>query len=1099
MSTRLRFALFLAGTALIFVLATDARATNYVVDRADDPPGAFLCQTAVANDCTFRYAISLAAPGDQVHFAANLVGATIVLNDTINLLIGGQNTGPTDIDGSGTNFVTIKYPAGYIFTVTDDNIRNFKGIRFADSAGGFLSPNTAQPSNINLDQVRFDNVGIPISGKANSTYALSGSTVTGSGNIINAGPLFLTGVNFSNGQTRALINSGVTRIIGSSFSGYHMPDPGGAIYNSGTVNIFGSNFSSNSSAQGGAIYSQPGSTLYIDGGTYSGNQALIGGAVCSDLATATIINATFTGNIAGQDGGAIIAGGTAQFLHLTISGNSAAQNGGGIDLFSSTPAYARHLTVYNNHANNRGGGIYAEGGAPNIANTIIAGNTAGAMFPDTNASALSSLIGGDPKLMSLGNYGGSTQTHALKCGSPARDTGSAALSTDVAGFALAFDQRGAGYDRNANGTVDMGAVEIVYAQVTNNLDGALDAGSFRKTAADLPNFGEVCFDPAYFNVPQIITQSNATLLLDHSLIVEGPGSNLLTLDAHGASRNVTIAQTAGLVYLSGVSMINGGFSASDPRPGTAGALLVDGFDGNQGGSSLVASDLILNGTGTVNRLGLYNKGTLTLADSTIDGWSAGGFYNEKGATLNRVTITNNTSTQGAGIMNDGGTLTITDSTLRFNHAAYPAGQSGSEPRGGAIFNGNASYLYLRRSLVANNTAQLGGGLHNFGYAELRNVTMTSNSALQTGNGPAANGGAIYADGNYVGTSMATIDIYNSTIAGNGAVNSGGGTFMKQIPGSFAVMNFVNSIEALNNAPNGPDASGEIISYGYNLIGKNSGMSWAANSPSLTGNLVGAAGSPIDPKFAVFGDYGGPTQMLVLLPNSPAINAADPNFYEPTDQRGAARPLGGRADIGAFERNIAIDQATLINGVKNVPYLNGIGAQLSASRQTSFAPEGRPAKQGEAVMAPMQFTVAPAGGSLPPGLTLSPSGLLSGTPTTAGNFTFSIKATDTDGQAGVQQYTMQIFVPTAAGVSLSGRVVNAAGAGISGVQVTLTATDGSVRSTVASSFGYYRFDDVPTGTPCILSAATKRYEFNALVVAASGNLTGLDLIAEARTQ
>jgi hypothetical protein len=55
-----------------------------------------------------------------------------------------------------------------------------------------------------------------------------------------------------------------------------------------------------------------------------------------------------------------------------------------------------------------------------------------------------------------------------------------------------------------------------------------------------------------------------------------------------------------------------------------------------------------------------------------------------------------------------------------------------------------------------------------------------------------------------------------------------------------------------------------------------------------------------------------------------------------------------------------------------------------------------------------FTFSVTGGSLPPGLTLTPGGLLSGTPTTAGPFTFTISATDSSAFVGSQTYSPTIF-------------------------------------------------------------------------------------------
>ena len=56
-------------------------------------------------------------------------------------------------------------------------------------------------------------------------------------------------------------------------------------------------------------------------------------------------------------------------------------------------------------------------------------------------------------------------------------------------------------------------------------------------------------------------------------------------------------------------------------------------------------------------------------------------------------------------------------------------------------------------------------------------------------------------------------------------------------------------------------------------------------------------------------------------------------------------------------------------------------------------------------APYTFAVAP--GSLPSGLTLSSSGVLSGTPTAAGSYNFTVAATDNTGTVGSQAYTFTV--------------------------------------------------------------------------------------------
>src|SRR2546425_2376591 len=50
------------------------------------------------------------------------------------------------------------------------------------------------------------------------------------------------------------------------------------------------------------------------------------------------------------------------------------------------------------------------------------------------------------------------------------------------------------------------------------------------------------------------------------------------------------------------------------------------------------------------------------------------------------------------------------------------------------------------------------------------------------------------------------------------------------------------------------------------------------------------------------------------------------------------------------------------------------------------------------------------GSLPPGLALSTSGTISGTPTAAGSYTFTIQASDSVGQKASQAFTVSVGSP-----------------------------------------------------------------------------------------
>ena len=79
------------------------------------------------------------------------------------------------------------------------------------------------------------------------------------------------------------------------------------------------------------------------------------------------------------------------------------------------------------------------------------------------------------------------------------------------------------------------------------------------------------------------------------------------------------------------------------------------------------------------------------------------------------------------------------------------------------------------------------------------------------------------------------------------------------------------------------------------------------------------------------------------------------------------------------------------------------------------------------------------------------------------------------------WTFSRLSPTAAQVSLGGRVLTAEGTGIRNVRVTLTASNGATRTALTASFGYYRFEDVPVGETYVVSVAAKRFTFSQPVV------------------
>ena len=67
-------------------------------------------------------------------------------------------------------------------------------------------------------------------------------------------------------------------------------------------------------------------------------------------------------------------------------------------------------------------------------------------------------------------------------------------------------------------------------------------------------------------------------------------------------------------------------------------------------------------------------------------------------------------------------------------------------------------------------------------------------------------------------------------------------------------------------------------------------------------------------------------------------------------------------------------------------------------------------------------------------------------------------------------------PTAAGVTVSGRVINERGRGLNRAAVTITDLNGSARHVMTNAFGFYRFEDVAAGASYVVSVRARRYTF-----------------------
>jgi len=117
---------------------------------------------------------------------------------------------------------------------------------------------------------------------------------------------------------------------------------------------------------------------------------------------------------------------------------------------------------------------------------------------------------------------------------------------------------------------------------------------------------------------------------------------------------------------------------------------------------------------------------------------------------------------------------------------------------------------------------------------------------------------------------------------------------------------------------------------------------------------------------------------------------------PAGQLCSVSPASGAA-IAANVTNVALTCTTVAVTVNPATLPNG--ALSTAYSQTLSA------TSANGGVAPYTFSVT--AGALPAGLTLSSAGVLSGTPTAAGSFNFTVQATSSNGFSGTRAYTLAI--------------------------------------------------------------------------------------------
>ncbi|MEA2415371.1 MAG: hypothetical protein QOI58_2028 [Thermoanaerobaculia bacterium] len=397
--------------------------------------------------------------------------------------------------------------------------------------------------------------------------------------------------------------------------------------------------------------------------------------------------------------------------------------------------------------------------------------------------------------------------------------------------------------------------------------------------------------PHTINITASGTVSVTTpLVLTQSMTINGPLATppTFTIDGGNATRLVQVsASAAGPMALSGIALTHGrvdsakGGAVDVPAGRTLNLTNCLVTANSTTGTS--SADIFLSAGGAISTAGTLNVQFSTISNNAATG-PGGAIYSAATATVSIASsqVIGNQATNFAGAMYCSASvlITITNTTFFGNQS----GTGGS----GAIGFTDTKAVISGCTFSGNTTLGAGGAMvtsaRTGATIGIENSTFSGNSADFAG--------AFYAQ-------LGTTDLRNVTITANSAHRAGGGF---NNPGAPIIL-LRNSIVAGNTVtlPGGADCSGPVVSMGYNLIG---------DTDSCTGLIAtDLTGTPA--ALAALNINGGPTLTHLPFASSPAFEAGNPagclglsGANLSVDQRGLSRPFGPRCDIGAVELQVA---------------------------------------------------------------------------------------------------------------------------------------------------------------------------------------------------
>jgi hypothetical protein len=610
--------------------------------------------------------------------------------------------------------------------------------------------------------------------------------------------------------------------------------------------------------------------------------------------------------------------------------------------------------------------------------------------------------------------------------------------------------------------------------ISNGTDSSCSLRDALLAAAAAPEGANITFDQNVFTLPNYtddpalntITLANGTLTVPSNTTITGAtwtnntshAFNLVTVTANGSnfSNTFTVFDVTGTGVAINSLTITGGFpiwNNGNPFPG--GGIV------NSGTLTLTNSEVTGNGS-IVSGGGIYNTGTLTVIGCTIDNNQAayndlgngGGIDNENNGTLNVVnsTIANNSTRNGygGGIAVESGTATITNSTISSNSVGGGGGgiynPGGTVNIANSIVSGNSDILTDIKGSYTDKGGNIVASLNGNSINNPNNLNLASL-------------------GDYGGYTPTMLPLPGSQAICAGKIANSPNQWQPQSiqidTDQRGFLNYTESYQPYGGPALCVDAGAVQTSYTIIQISQSSYTASAGGAVTPTvlvavgENGQNRGGIPITLSYSGPGNLSGNTATTVEY-----AGATFPNLSVDT---------GGHGTLSAtIQITPCVTECSFVQFSASANLTVEAPVSISPGSETLYASQGAAFSQ--------DFNVSGGGGSyqlsssgtLPTGLTLTPPGtgsgsswLLSGTPTAAGTFNFTLNATDAGNNTLTASQSYTLNVAPASMITLSAAPASTASFGQS-VTLTATVTPPSATGTVTFYDGSNALGSGPVG-------------------------------------